>query len=395
MARDNSFLRFTKNNFASAKNADNPNIVTIPYDGFIVLHPNETICQISNSATNISFVGGITVDLVDSCENVVRNITSNFYYTNFTDKFGIEQIAFEFGNLNQDFHNKILYVRITDTTNLNKWYSNNLLITYYQLKKTTRFDYWSNSELNGIAYDIAPFKQSVRLSGCFYHTQVNENNISQYTKYSGKQLNYRSITTYLRKYLIDSVDFYTNDRLCSLFEHPFIYIDTERVQISNYEVGERLGDSNIMSGNSFLANPQDEALVYQYQLYQSFNDISTFVANNSFYTLINFNTALSSGLYINFNNVPFITPTFEYKLYENGVLVLTGTGTTTSLNKLYLDDLQSYTFANGEYSITIMPNLVYNGVEFWSGFAFDEWKFKILNGEFDNTEFSTTEFLTN
>ena len=271
--RDNSFLRFTKNNFAAAKNSDNPNIVTIPYNGFVVLFPNETICQITNSPTDITFVGGITVDLVDNNENVVSNITSSFYYSTFTDKLGIKQIAFEFGNLNQDFGATILYVRITDNTNLNKWYSNNLILTYSQYKKTTRFDYWSNSELNGIAYDIAPFKQSVRLSGCYYHTPVNENNVSQYTKYSGKQANYRSITTYLKKYLIDSIDLFTNDRLYSLFEHPFIYIDTERVQISNYSVNERLGDSNLLTAD-FVANPQDEALVFVYQLYQYFNLIT-------------------------------------------------------------------------------------------------------------------------
>jgi len=394
MARDNSFLRLTKNNFAAAKNGDNPNIVTLPYNGFIQIFPNETCMQISNATEDIVFVGGITVDLIDCSEKVVDDITANFYYTSFTDSRGIKQIAFEFGNFNKDYSTTILYLRITDNTNGNKWYSNSFIITYYNFKQTTRFDYWADGLFNGIAYDIAPFKQSIRLSNCYYHTPVNEVNLQQYTKYSGKQANTRSITTYLKKYLIDNVDFFVNDRLNAMFESPFVYIDTERVMISNYNVGERLGSTNWFTGE-FIANPQDEEYVYQYQIYKPFDDVATFVAQNSFYTLANFNTALTSGLYIQFNKAPLVVPTFEYKLWENGSLVLTGNDTTIVGDKIYLDDLQAYTFANGEYAITVASDLAYSGIEYWSGFNATDWNFEILSGEYDNTEYTTTEYLTN
>jgi len=59
MTTDFSFIRLTKNDFALAKRADDPNIATLLYEGFIVQQPNETFLQISASDSDIAFVGGI------------------------------------------------------------------------------------------------------------------------------------------------------------------------------------------------------------------------------------------------------------------------------------------------------------------------------------------------
>ena len=66
------------------------------YNGFIVQKPNETFLQITAGETSIAFVGGIQVDLIDGCGDLVTNIDSNFYYEGFVDSSGVNQIAFEF-----------------------------------------------------------------------------------------------------------------------------------------------------------------------------------------------------------------------------------------------------------------------------------------------------------
>lgn len=268
--RDNSFLRFTKNNFALAKNSDNPAIVTLQYDGFLQMLPNETWFQISNSATSISFVAGVTVELVDNCENVIQNITTNFFYEIFTDSNGIEQIAFEFGNINVDYSTKPLYLRITDNTNLNKWYSNSFLLTFYKSQLSARFDYWSNSTLNGIDYNVAPYHQSIRFSDFYYNDIIDEENSKQYTQYNGNLVDYRGIITELDQYNISSIDIFTFRRLQRLCQSPFIYLNYQRITKSEISKDSRLGDTNWFNA-TFVCNPKSEVLTYAYQFYEYFN----------------------------------------------------------------------------------------------------------------------------
>ena len=204
MNRDFSFFKLYKNDFASAKRGDDTPIAKLNYKGFLAQKPNELFHVITNEVTDISFVGGITVELVDQCETVKANISSNFYYNGFVDRFGVQQIEYTFGFIGIDFYTTPLFLRITDNTNGNKWYSYNFLVTYPEI--STRFDFYSPSEINAIAYDLASFKiQSVRIVNCYDQTPVNEKNLTQYTKYNGKQTNFRNITTYKRKYLIDNV----------------------------------------------------------------------------------------------------------------------------------------------------------------------------------------------
>ena len=71
---DQAFIRLYKNELGLAKKSDDPNIAKLLYGGFIIQKPNETFLQISSGDINITFVGGIKVDLIDSCGNVKKNI---------------------------------------------------------------------------------------------------------------------------------------------------------------------------------------------------------------------------------------------------------------------------------------------------------------------------------
>jgi len=188
MTTDFSFIRLTKNDFALAKKADDPNIATLLYGGFIVQKPSETFLQISASNTDIAFAGGIQVDLIDCNGLVIRNIDANFFYEVFVDASGISQIAFEFGNIGVDYWTKQLYLKITDLVNNNVYFSNGFLITNYKSELTTRFDYFNQTKIYNISYDLAPYKQSVRFMNCYDHTPVNTREVKQYTNSNGTQV---------------------------------------------------------------------------------------------------------------------------------------------------------------------------------------------------------------
>lgn len=391
--RDNSFLKLYKNDFAAAKRGDNTPIIKLPYSGFIQQRPDETFYQITNCDTTIAFAGGITVELVDCAETVKKNITSNFYYSQFTDSNGIGQIAYEFGNIGQDFWTTPLYLRITDNINGNKWYSYNFLVTYYQAEISCRFDYYDLGQINGIAYDINPGIQSIRFSN-FYENDIDPaEKVGSYIQYGGDEVAYNSIITDLQEYLISSIDKFNYNRILRLFQSSFVYMDGFRVTKNKIEKDKRAGDTNWFPA-TLVVNPKNEPFHFTYQLYQPFTSTSVFVANNSASNLTNFNTALTSGLYIDFNRDVFVAPGFEYKLYKNGSLVFTGTANATSTNRLTLTGLSAYTFANGDYSLTIDANLLYNNGEYWTGFVLGDWNWTIANGEFDASEFDNAEFLT-
>jgi len=387
MNRDFSFLKLYKNDFASAKRGDDTPIVKLPYKGFIAQRPNELFTQITNCETDISFVGGITVELVDQCENVKANITSNFYYIGFIDRFGVQQIQYTFGFIGIDFYSTPLFLRITDNTNGNKWYSYNFLVTYPEL--STRFDYYAPSEIYNISYDLVSFKeQSVRIVNCYDQTPVNEKQLTQYLKISGKQTNFRNITTYKRKYLIDNVDIFINDRLDAMFDSPFIYVDGQRVTVSDFQASERVEQSNFLPVE-FTINPQGETLPFSYGLYQPFAPFARFVPNNSIFTLADFNSFVPTiGLYLDFNKTPNILPTFEYELWENNVLVLTSSAYSITGDRLYFDDLQTFTYSIADYSIVVKPNGVGNGIEFWQGYIINEWVFSLVSAQYASSDYN-------
>lgn len=384
---DFSFIRLSTD-FNTAKNGDNPNIANLCYNGLIVQQPNETFLQISNSETDINFVGGIQVDLIDCNGLVVQNIDGQFFYEGFIDSNGIYQIAFEFGNIGIDYWTKPLYLKITDLVNDNVWYSNNFLVTYYKSDLTTKFKYTNPTKIHGISYDLAPYIQSVRIANCYDFTPVNKREVKQYVTSQGLQVNHRTITTFLRQYKIDRVDYFNNDRLEVLFSHGIIYANNQRVIVSDYSVEERKGMANVMAGE-FTINPQNQVIVDAYQLYEGLEVVSLIPLNGGTFTI----ASVPSDFELTFNKDITLSSGFVIKLYKDGVLE-TITPTTYNATDNILTITPTYTFANGSYSIVIEPNTITSGSENFIGYAFGEWVFTIANGEFDNTEFSN-EFLLN
>ena len=392
---DYSFIRLTLNDFAKAKSSDNPAISTLNYQGFIVQKPSETFLQISNSSSDISFVGGITVDLVDNCENVVKNINSNFYYEGFVDSNGISQIVFEFGYIGVDYWTKPLYLRITDDINGNKWYSNSFLVTNYLTHISTRFDYTNIGKIYDISYDLAPYTQSVRIANCYDETPINKKEVKQYITSQGLQVNYRPITTFLRKYLINAFDYFVNDRLEVLFSHSMIYANSQRVVVSDFNYDERKSDSNWLSGD-FTINPQNEIYSNTAQLFPNLEVTALLPINNVIFS-IGQKTSVGNGGFITiFFNMPIsLVSGITTKLYKDEVLVAEVVPEISGITTL-VSDFSTYfaTLANGSYDVIIGSNLVKSVSSFWSGFPLlGQYHFDVVDGEYENTEYNNNEYI--
>ena len=373
---DYSFIRLTKNDFEVAKKGENPNVATLIYDGFIMQLPNETFTQRSNNDEGIAFAGGISVDLIDKCGNLVQNIDSNFYYTSFVDENGVNQISFEFGMIGQNFFTMPLYLRITDQINGNKYYSNGFLITDYYKDLSTRFDYKNANDT---------IIKSVRIANCFHNTQVNKLDLKSYTTTKGFQTSYRQIPTYLQKYTLETLDFFANNRLVDLFSHSVIYVNSMRCSVSDYKTEDRKGETNVMSAE-FTINPLNEVYNWSYQIYEGLEVVQFEPLNGGVYTLTNFNAIVLSSGYLIFNkNISSVNG--KFKIYKENVFVaeydLFFVGLIIGIDFMSI----GYTFTNGNYSIVIQPNQILSGVESFQGFALNEWTFTIADGEFLNTDF--------
>ena len=365
----------------------NPNITNLGYQGFIMQLPNETFLQQTSLTNGIAFSGAIQVDLIDNCGSVKKNIDSNFYYESFIDDNGTPQITFEFGMINENFYTTPLYLKITDLVNGAIWYSNDFLITDYGIELSARFDYGNVNE----------YLQSVRFSKMYDFSPVNENNVKQYTTTQGLRVNSKSITTYLRQWKCDAINYDINDRLNELFASEIIFLNGQGVVVSDFKSNERKGTTNFLDAE-FVVNPQNETYDWSYQVYEGLEVVRLLPLNGAIYTELSIMEIVDLALEIEFNkNINFLNNA-NCKVYKDNIVIINSNSLFYNINSNTLGiDVSSFNalFTNGAYSIVINDGQIISAAETFKGFALNEWTFTIADGEFDNTEFDNTEFLTN
>lgn len=389
---DFSFIRLLTD-FEQAKRNENSPIVSLIYSGIIQQLPNETFTQITAISGGISLLGSLVAELTDSCGNVVKDLDGNFYYEAFTDQNGDNQIVFEFGMVGTDFYTLPLHLKLTDLGNETTYYSNPFLVTALDANKTTRFDYTDNGLLYGIDYQTAPYIQSVRLSCCYDHTPVNDTNFKQYVNTRGFQTNYRNSVTFLRKHLIEYLDNFVNDRLAVLFNHSIIFVNGERVSVSDFKAEERKGDTNYFSGE-FTINKLGDIFLWDFQLFEPLEAVffSTF-QNGGLYT-----PDFASGFNfteVNFNRDISIAVGAKASLYKGAELIeevpIEG-GLSNQIALLF--SVFSNPLEIGEYRFVIPQNVIFSGSIFFKGFQNNDFTFTIAEGEYDATEYDNNDYLT-
>jgi len=371
-----SFIKFYTD-FTSAKISDNPPVSTIFGNPCIQLLPNDTMFQITDDSLNINFAGAIQVDFIGCDGSVLQNIDNYFFYNGFQDRNGIYQIAFEFGATGTDYYNKPIYLRITDLVNGLEFFSNEFKVTNVRSHLSTKFIYFDQNYFRGTSYDLMPYKQSVRFADFFYNNPENLEEFKQFTTSKGYYVDYRNITTYLRKYLFQKLDFFTNERLNYLFSHPFVYLALQRVSVSEFKTNERPGDTNWLT-SEILVNPKNEFIVDELQLFPRLSAILNPV-DGALLTTFN-------GMFtMTFNRAVTITPGSVAKVYKDGVLI--GTFALSVIGNVVSFNGSAFTYIAGDYSVIIMNNAI-------NGYSLYQWLFTVGTGEFLNTEF-TNEFFIN
>jgi len=384
MNNDVSFIKLYKL-LSEAVASENPPVSTINYTGFVQQLPNETFLQISSSDESISFVDEFTTDLVNGCNTLIANIDYNFYAEFRVDSNGITQIAFEFGMIGTDYGSTPLHLRLTDSTNGNVWFSSPFLITNNNARISTRFDYWSESKFNNISYDLFERKQSVRLSNCYDNTAVNKRDLKQYLQSNGMQVSYRSVTTYLRQFLLNAIDYFTNNRLEVLFSHPIVYVNRDRSDVSDFKVDERKGDTNWFSGE-FVINPKYQYLPVEYQIYQGLEIVLYFPIQNAVVSeQQNIEGTFNKPVTLNTGTIQVFKDGSLFETFTEADILLVDDNFRFKINTAFYDVV-------GDYSIVISSGLFTNGIETIE-VVNPNWLFTIGEGEYDEDDYEAVDYL--
>ena len=269
---DLAFVRLYLNDFTSALQGDDSNAVTIAKGAYIQLLPCGKISQFSDCKDGVVFVGGIKVELIDSCGTVLEDVTNFFAYDTFV-KDGLPQINWEFGKTGKDYYFKRLFLKITDLINENVYYSSGFIMTSMDSELSTEFVYREIGRFRGIPYDLKDFYQRVGFYKCYYKDSANVNNLKEYTQTDGKIANYRNVPTYGKRFIFDKLDIAIDNRINQMFAHSILYANGERMKLISYEPDEIVGDTNWKTA-TFNLNPQGEYFTLGVQVLEDLTLIS-------------------------------------------------------------------------------------------------------------------------
>ena len=380
---DFSFLRLNTD-FATAK-YDEMQESEYFYNGGVCLHPLEKYLQITNSPTDIAFDDSYKVELVNCKEEVIKDITSNVFITEFQDNNGIYQISYEIAPLNEDFYYEVLYLKFTHLDSDLRLYSNRFIVTAEEQKNSFRLDYKSYSVYKGTNYVLADYYQSIRLLG--YFNGISENKDSKlYTEVNGKIRKSRIIQSFEHDYNIEYVNTFVYERLCVALENDLVYLNGVFIEVlDDVSAGERIGKSNLFEANFKV----------------QFDNTQTYEDTYQIAPLLSITELLPLGNYT-LASIPVTgKATFNNDIvYVGGKLKLYDYDTDALLNQISITITDNYfeftmpILTNGNYYF-LFDNLI-NDVLLQEISVTDkeQWKFNISAGDYNNTQYKTNQYFT-
>jgi len=386
---DLGFVRLYLNDFQSALKGDDSNDVRIAKYAYIQLLPCGVISQFSKCKDGVSFVGGIKVELIDSCQTVLQDVSNFFAYDTFIQD-GLPQINWEFGKVGKDYYYKPLFLKITDLINEDVYYSSRFLMTNMDSELSTNFVYTENTRFRGIPYDLKPFYQQVRFYKCFYKDSANTSNLKEYTQTSGRIMNYRNITTFIKSFTFDKLDIAIDNRMNEMFAHSIVYANGERIKLQSYESEEIVGDTNWKSA-IIKVNPQDEYFTLGVQVLDLFT-LDLYIPIGSYTVdlfpdyiggVFNQNITLGVGtlkIYDQFNTLITTFTQDDISIFDNNIFEIDNSSFVKDLKGYYI--LISDGLFNGDgcsdFKITNPADLT----------------FTIGGGQYDSEDYDTTNDYT-
>lgn len=389
---DNSFLRL-KNNFLEAINQNASKVIDLNYVGQVQLLPKETYLQITNSDVALNF-SNLKVELVDQCDNLVKDVTNQVFWETFLDSNGIRQIVWEFITVD-DFDTKPLSLRFTEETSGDIFWTNLFLLTDYEQELTVRLDYKNTGDHYGTQYSRADYYQSIRLSA-YYANPINESERQEYHQISTDiTVSTRNIKKRKDRFILNEFDHFTVERLEDIITSSELYVDGKRYFSSTpIDFVDNEGDSNLFEGEMLL-NPTDQTYAFTYQIFEGLNAESY----SPFGLYLTGTTFEDFGYIIEFNQ-PVDVGNGSISIYqENGTLIRTlSTDTAEKVNDYQIGwnvtafpELETPT--DGKYYV-----LATEGVASFLGILSEQitnnevWTFELTAGDYSSADYSNDYF---
>jgi len=354
----------------------NPNI-DLNYNAEIIdtdivcLKPYELYCNIDANLTPLD--GQYLVYVVDKCNNILDDITTNFLVQeqpNLT--------AFEF-YLKKEYY-KPVKLMVKSIVNGTIYYSN--YFTCKQNNLTFRIDYKNADNFNSFG-----FFQSTRLSGYFTTTEI-ESDVKTYIQQTGNKVSNRAILTKYKNFIFDIIDNFVYEQLCEALANEIVYIDgiriTDKPVLKSSEIQ---GASNFFESNFKGAIDKTDTYTSIPQMFPQLELIDylpkgTYLLGSSLYPNYlfkwNYNIELISTepIVVTLDGTSTI-------LLQNSDLTITNNEVTAIMQGIQDESCEVFIPANKFKNELGMKNIEYT-------LYFDK-----ANADFLNTDFNNNDFFTN
>ena len=356
------------------------------YNGGVCLHPEEKYLQITNSKVNIAFDDSYKVEIIDCNETVLLDITDKVYIVEFQDNNGIYQIAYEIAPINQDFYYQKVFLKFTHLDSTLRLYSTDFILTSEAEKTSLRFDYKSYGVYNGTNYVLADFYQSIRISG-YYDLVTGKEDSKVYQEINGNIRKSRIIQSFENNYKIDRINSFVYARLFNALNNEVLYINGEKATVTDdLTSSERIGKTNIFPAEFKAQINEDETFIDTYQIASQLEIIQLTPLGN--YTLVSIPT---TGV-ADFNSVIS---------YGSGYLRLYDYDTDVLLNTIAINinstdfDFTMPILPVGNYYFNFDDGLIFNNLGLTTNISDKEtWKFSILAGQYNKTQYNNSQYFT-
>jgi len=393
---DNSFIKLHRT-IEQALSLGKAKSAQISLYNSIILSPNQTYLQITNVDGGISFEGNFKAKIVDSCDNVLKDITNNVFISESTTSDGINQMAIEIVNIGKDFFGRAVLIKIYSFISNDSYYSNPLIISDKYSSESIRFDYWNPTTIDDTHYSELPFKQSINLRCNFTGTSNESENSAYYQISKSKNISTRYLEKIKYNYLVQNMILFSYERLLRIFKQNSIYIDTERITDKPIlDNGELLGKSTLI--NTSFSAYIDESDTYNagFQIYEGFkiNELKPL----GIYTLDsidqNINAQFNGNIRLNTGTLRLYDASDDSLIHSfNESEIEIDGGTNIDIPTGVLD----YITTVGNYYILFDSGLVSNldlNIDFEGINDKTIWTFEISSGQYDSDEYNNYEYLT-
>lgn len=401
---DNGFLFFRPTLKDVFERLDDPQIQDRGLSKrFVAIHTGDTTRVITNSDFPLGFGQAYRVEIVDSCDKVLDNVTDRAYmYQSINPQTGVLNQYIELIQLPKAYSCQV-HIKITHfsgTTRMSNLaaYSNPINIVS-DVEGTSLLTYWDVGLRFG--YDFSPINGTpkicqIRVRGSFRQLRP-ETPDETYTQVSAVDGNGIMIMKHSDDVLIARafISEYCDNHGAKAFEYfrkmGVKYINNIRVTSLTQEIGDVLGSTNFFTANWKAYTIESEYYVDSFQIARPF--ALTAFSPSGLYTLTSFPSTMTGTF-----NYPITLGVGNVTVYdENGSIfaIFPSTAITVAGNSFSIN-ISGETWVNGNYYVNFPAGLFIGALGQTVAVTGDEaWTFSISDGDWLDGDWDSSDWFTN